>query len=1050
VNLPSAPPAASASPAAASATPTASASESASVNGTDDTVSASAAVRKLRLRTLLTVPFIGLVMVPAIVIAGSSLYAGLNAVDVLSKQLIEDISSRVEQAAVHQLEEAAVTLRAAHPNQSDTYDGSLQTFTDREQLEKKLFELTAQTRTTGYFFYGGEDGTFIGVDRGRPGARPAATIRVQNRPGLPREIYSASQPLDRTRLLETEKRVYEARSRPWYVSAKAERRLTWTPIYVSFASGALVTTASQPVSSRDGKLLGVLAADVELSELSTFMKSVTVSASGVAYIVDREGFLVATSTAEQPFKMVGNEQSRIRAASSESELLRVSANWLGAQRSARDDAAVTPTNPLGMPASQLLDTSLGAIDVASRRVSRIEGTDWEVVVAAPRSDFTAAIVKSAVITFLVTLSALASALLLGLWVLRRVTHDVELLEKSARSVTVNELPETIPEMRLRETGVLAEAFRAMVGRVRKSLDTIRAQNDELATLNSQLEQRVTRRTDELNKRNELLSEEIALRLRYEDELRRASKESVKAADDKARFLAMLSHELRTPLQAVVGSGQLLTARLTEHPPELATMQMGAKSLLSLIDGVLSFSRLEAGRVVPELKRFVVADCIGDARTLVKASRTDIDVPISVTIDSDVPKSIVSDESMVRQVLVNLLHNALKYCQGKPVDVHVSIDRTSLANAESNTGVLRFAVVDQGVGISLEDQETLFRPFQQINQQGADPSRGSGLGLAICELMVSELGGEMSLVSERGQGSTFAFTLPFTQADVAIATDEHASAPAKPLPSGGTIAKWRVLLVEDHAINRELMTRLLQRLGQSVTAVDSGEAALEQLREHPFDLALLDLNLPGISGFETAQHMMEMASGAEKSGKKIELPTLCILTASDDPQDRIRAKQAGIDHFLLKPVTLQSLEALLSTLGNRDDQPKTIDSASALQSLADLQAHTMLDEGVLQSLLTAERASAEPFLHALLLQFGDSVDTELTAITAALVNQDQTKVRALTHAMAGAAVSVGAAGLNVRISEFRRTMSLDDLQRLRLSAAATVEALAQWARVHLAH
>ena len=172
--------------------------------------------RVLHLRTLLTVPFVLLIVLPAVIIAGTLLYTGLRAVDVLSRQLMDDISARVGQAAVHQLEEAAVTLRSTFPAADDNFNASIDLFTDDERLERKLFELTAEARTTSYLYFGRENGSFVGVDRGRPGARAAATVRLQQVGGVPRTIYSSRQPGDRTRLIETENRVYDARERIWY------------------------------------------------------------------------------------------------------------------------------------------------------------------------------------------------------------------------------------------------------------------------------------------------------------------------------------------------------------------------------------------------------------------------------------------------------------------------------------------------------------------------------------------------------------------------------------------------------------------------------------------------------------------------------------------------------------------------------------------------------------------------------------------------------------------------------------------------------------------
>ncbi len=456
------------------------------------------APRTLRLRTLLTVPFVLLIVVPAVIIAGSSLYAGLKAVDVLSRQLMDDISARVGQAAVHQLEEAAVTMRATFPNVEDSQNASVELFADSERLERKLFELTAATRTTAYLFFGRADGSFVGVDRVRPGARAAATVRLQHGGGVPRKIYASRTPGDRTRLLETETRVYDARDRPWYVQAKSAQRLTWTPGYVSFASGALVTTAAQPVTTATGSLFGVLAADVELAELSTFMKGVAVSANGVAFIVDRDGLLVASSTPDEPFRTEAGVQKRVAARDSPSELVRAAAQWW------RSQGRIANSSP-----NIAMITSTGEqVDVASRRVGGVDGIDWDIVVAVPRSDFTAPVVKSAVSMFFVILAALAAALVLGLWVLRRVTRDVDELVAVTRHISADQLPTRMPVTSLAETGVLAQAFGEMVARLTQSVETIRSQNDQFAMLNTTLEERAERRTTQLGEQNLTLTEEI--------------------------------------------------------------------------------------------------------------------------------------------------------------------------------------------------------------------------------------------------------------------------------------------------------------------------------------------------------------------------------------------------------------------------------------------------------------------------------------------------------------------------------------------------------------
>jgi signal transduction histidine kinase/DNA-binding NarL/FixJ family response regulator len=1001
--------------------------------------------KKLRLRRLLTLPFVALVLIPAMIIAATSLYSGLKAVDLLSRQLIDNISSRVEQAAVHQLDEASITLRAAQPDPANSVDGAIGAFTNFESIEKRLFELTAQARTTSYLFFGGADGSFVGVDRSRPGAQTAATVRLQLEPNRPRKIYSARAPLDRTRLIETESRIFDARDRVWFYTAKDAQRVSWTPIYVSFATGELVTTASQPVMTQSGKFLGVLAADVVLSELSAFMKTVSVSPNGVAYIVDGQGFLVASSSLDAPFTTVNGEQKRVSAAETQNELLQISAKWLKEKAaSPNSTSAMASKSIIGNAVnSVVLQSSHGSVDVSSRPVTRIESTDWEVVVAVPRSDFTSTIVSSAILTFLVTLAALVGSLLLGLWVLRRVTDDVESLVRSTNQISGDQLPDDLPTPKLHETAQLADAFRAMIGRVRDSLSTIRTQNVELAELNAGLETRVTERTDELRLRNESLSNEIALRTRYELELSDASRNALTMADNKARFLAMLSHELRTPLQAVIGSGQMLSSRLTDQPKELATLDAGAKSLLALVDGVLAFSRLEAGRVNPVPTRFELTKCIEEARLVVAGSRPNELTDISTEMAGGVPRFVIADMGMMRQVLINLLHNAIKHAPDKAIIVRIAPDTThrdSSSPQHAHAVWLRMTVIDRGPGISLADQQRLFRPFEQLdNASGTDPNRGSGLGLAICALLVREMHGEISVQSELGRGAAFSFSVPIEVVGAASQSAElrrSADLVGSNARNATTMPQLHVLLVEDHQINRALVAQLLERLNQSVVAVGSGEEALEKLTHEPFDLVVLDLNLPGLSGIETAQHFLTMEF-ARAADYEFIAPMLVALTASDDAADRANALAAGFDLFLTKPTTLGKLEAmLLRASAGRTPVKQRASSAPPL-----------LDAEHLSQLLAADRGSKTLFLAALLKQFSESISAELGTIEAACRSNDAAAIRALCHASRGAALSIGATRLAGQLATVSELGKDADLPALRQVVSDTQAALTQWSQSH---
>ncbi len=977
------------------------------------------APRAMRLRTLLTVPFVLLIVVPAVIIAGSSLYTGLQAVDVLSRQLMDDISARVGQAAVHQLEEAAVTLRATFPNAEDNQNASMDLFLDSDRLERKLFELTGGTRTTAYLFFGREDGAFVGVDRGRPGARAAATVRLQDGGGAQRKSYLARSPGDRTRPVLGETRPFNARERPWYTLAKSAQQLIWAPVYVSFATGALVTTAAQPVHTATGALLGVLAADVELAELSTFMKGVNVSANGVAFIVDRDGFLVATSTPDEPFRQDGGVQKRVAARDSPSELVRAATQWWRAggrlERTSPNIGLITATNE--------------QVDVASRRVNGIDGIDWDIVVAVPRSDFTAPVVKSAISMFFVILAALAAALALGLWVLRRVTRDVDQLVAVTKDISADGLPAVIPVTSLAETGVLAQAFGEMVARLAQSLETIRNQNDQFALLNATLEDRVEQRTTQLGEQNLTLTEEILRRERLERELRQTSQAAQKAAEDKARFLAILSHELRTPLQAVVGASHLLSARgvAGQRPDEIETLDAASKSLLTLIDGVLSYSRLEAGVVAPTLSSFNLQLCVDEALRVACAALSRPNVTLVVNIEGSVPLVIHTDQGMLRQVLINLVGNALKFTHSGEVRVQVTADAFERVGDPLR---LRFAVTDTGTGIDLNTQQRLFQPFQQGQAVPGQPPVGSGLGLVICTMLVRALGGGIEMESELGKGTRMSFSiLAQTQpngADISPATLQ-----VNRDTDVATLRPLRVMVVEDNNVNRELLGIMLGQLGHDVVAVADGEAAICMCETQQFDAILMDLNLPRIGGVEATRRILLAQAGKSPS------PTIIALTASVSDADRALCDAVGMRGFLTKPATVFSLDAALRrAVHDTNLSPPASESGN-------VQIDKVLDLATLESLAEIDARAAAPFLQRLIEQFIDGLPLQMAQIKSYHAATSTKQTRAEAHSLAGAAAAVGGRALARNARDVSERPTPENVAELIGTARATTMALREW-------
>lgn len=1023
---------------------------------------AHSAPKQWRLKTLLTVPFVALILAPALVIALSSLYTGLKAVDSLSSRVITDVSSRAELAAIHQLEEATVMLRSTVPDPENSLGSSEFLFRDNSLLEKKLFEMSSATRTTGYFFYGAIDGTFVGVDRGRPGAKAAATVRLRGPEYLPRRIYSARTPGDRSRLLEVESRIYDARERPWFVRAMQSNKLTWTPIYVSFASGALVTTASQPVVSSGGTLLGVLAADVELSELSSFMKTMSVSENGVAFIVDNEGYLVASSSPGTPFIEQNGVQSRIRLSEAKNEVESAAAQWWSRERGnlAADGVPVAPDNLKGVRNAKIKTASGAAIDVAFQRIRGLEGVDWDVVVAIPRSDLTAPIVRSAALMFAVIVTALIAALQLGLWLVSRISRDVEELAKAADDYGRVSDEFVLPESRLRETSVLSTAFASMFTRLKESLTTIRDQNEDLAALNATLEGRVVSRTRQLESKNAELSAEVDRRKRLEADLRAASDEATEQADNKVRFMAMLGHELRTPLQAVIASSELLRRGEGEPIAHTETLSAASQSLLTLVDGVLTYAKLEAGRVDREYSVFDLRSTIDEAVRVAQSARQS-GAKVVIDFTSDLPQTLETDRGILRQILINLVSNSLRHAPQGTIHIRVAKGPASESIADTprvsvmgerapqtRPFALCVTVADDGPGIPEALRGKLFQPFQQVGRSTADPSQGSGLGLAICALLARALDGDIMLVDDGVPGTRIDFSVS------AFASTDMISLATGPTTSEATRAQSlmpiNILLVEDHGVNLRLLSELLAIDRHRVAAAQSGESAIELVAQSlheadpaanaaqaaspvwvgDCDLVLMDLNLPGRSGTETVTELRALYARAHRRE-----PIYVALSASTLEEVRDECAAVGMSRFLSKPATLEQLRALISEIAS-DRLPAGVSAADATSR----DATPVLDESALSRLRAVEKNSSEPFVNKLIDEFLKVLESDVNRLVASIESGDQSKIRKSAHSLAGSALTVGAR----RLASMCQSASIS-AEVLRTVANDTRIALIEWQR-----
>ncbi|MEH2084505.1 MAG: ATP-binding protein [Nostoc sp.] len=498
---------------------------------------------------------------------------------------------------------------------------------------------------------------------------------------------------------------------------------------------------------------------------------------------------------------------------------------------------------------------------------------------------------------------------------------------------------------------------------------------------------------------------------------------------KQEFLAMISHEVRTPIASVISMANLLqyTELTAEQQDFVEIIYTSGNSLLKIINDFLDFSKIQSGNLELEAEPFGLRNCIHEALYMLAPTAREKGLKLTFFDTPELPTTIVGDITRLRQVLINLLCNAIKFTETGTIEISVITRKNSDINHSfaANTEEIQFSVKDTGIGIPRDRLERLFKAFSQVDSSITRQYGGTGLGLAICKQLCELMGGRIWVESELNAGSTFYFTitasvipeesagasLVFSQQEIqkaikspqveqlAFKSQGIFSIPASSSPFPD-LHKLRILLTEDNLVNQKIALNQLKNLGYSADVANNGKEALQLLEKIPYDLVLMDCQMPILDGLETTKEIHRWQESSFASGRR---PVVIAMTANAMKQDKQMCLDAGMDDYLSKPVMNENLAATLEYWGNVIFRVK--------ETAATEQAVSTIDVGSVDLPIDWERLhqlseNNSEFELELLQMFVEDIQPRLELIKIAIAAYDFEQLALQVHQIKGASANMG--------------------------------------------
>ena len=688
--------------------------------------------------------------------------------------------------------------------------------------------------------YGLENGDYYGARRNRN--NEIEIYRSNAETNDHSFYYSVKEDLTEDQFVE-DFGEFDPRKRDWYLTAKNIGKPIYAPLYQHFIKNDLVLTSAYPIYNKKGNFQGVLGTRITLSSLNDYLKEIVKSRMATAYVVERNsGELVANSLDQPSFQLLAdNTYKRISIDTIENKAI----------LDAYENYKKTAENKV------IEKTDDGNLHIKLTEYKQ-EGIDWLIITAIPDNQFTAEINENIRTAILLSLLALLLSIIIYKKITDVILKPINNLIDIAENFSKGKLHQRAKIYKNDEIGKLSRVFNIMAEELDKHIN--------------HLEEKVKERTSEIEKAN--------IELKY------AKIEADKANDAKSEFLANMSHEIRTPLNAVIGISELLSNTIEDEKQQnyMKTINNAGNSLLLIINDILDLSKIESGKMELNFKPIKLHAIFKEIETIFMQEVHRKEIEFFVEIPNHIPEMILFDEVRIRQILLNLIGNAVKFTENG----YVKLSIQATPSFKHNHVDLHLSIEDTGIGIPENEKERIFQAFTQISGQSIKKYGGTGLGLSITKKLVEMMNGKISLESEVNKGSQF--LLEFTNVqivDVQLLPEETESSYYWKYKHLGTT----ILVVDDNKSHRIFLKELLSSIGIRVLQAESGFEAIKVCELEKPDLIISELVMPLMDG-------MDLFTKLKQNPLTSGIPIIAL--SSDLPET------SKFDGYLNKPVNIDQL------------------------------------------------------------------------------------------------------------------------------------------------